>query len=208
MKFLRTTLIVGLFTAASAPCRADMGFPGMKNPHVTLSIRTSEEIPDFVFLVVREKSDWDQAKRETVTKNEGAFITLTVDQPIEVSGHRRENVELWIIAKTTAASFPSTSELLNANPPVVPKERIRLDFDESVPEWYGNDFTVNYRLVRASDDRFELVRVSWRPVNQCCVVAILIPIGFICGGFWLIRRLWRNWRKEPPRLPNPFSDEK
>jgi hypothetical protein len=76
-----------------------------------------------------------------------------------------------------------------------------------VPEWYSSEFTVNHRLVR-NGDSFELERVSWRPANQCCVVAILIPIAFIFGGFWLIRRLWRNWRKEPPRLPNPFSDEK
>jgi hypothetical protein len=48
-------LIVGLFTAASGQCRADMGFPGMKTPWVTNRISTDQDVSEFVFAILRHK---------------------------------------------------------------------------------------------------------------------------------------------------------
>ncbi|HEY3788988.1 MAG TPA: hypothetical protein VGL71_09040 [Urbifossiella sp.] len=183
---------------------ADFGFPGQKQANVTLRIHLRQPEPDQAFAIVRYRIRYDKETPNGVPENVGEFIKLSPEKPIEVHGRRRENVHLLIVSKEKAATFASANDLAESNAGI----RIPLNFDESLPEWYATKFTITYRLEPKASGQFELVRETWRPENQCCVVAILLPLATIFGGVWLVSRIWRNAKKQPPRSPNPFADEK
>jgi hypothetical protein len=187
VKLLCTTFIIGLFIIALAPCRADVVPHGQKVPTITHRITLARPCPEFVFVVVRHRLHFaNKDEPEKVAE----YAKLEPGQPLEITGrHRRESVDLLVVSRETAAKYPSAQELIQADPPVVAE--FNFGFFEFVPESHSDKLTINYRLVR-TDDRFELERISWRSEKPYWLVAILLSIGVILGGLWLVRRLWRK----------------
>ena len=189
MNVSRLWLIFAIVAMTASSARADMGTPGMKRPKLTNRISMREELPDYVFVVLKHRPYF--AKQDEPEKV-AEFVHLTIGKPIEVTGHRRQNAELFVVPRKMAANYRTALEVAEAAPRIPNAVKLSLSFDESVPAWYSDDFTIDYR-VQSSGDGIEFVRTTWRPANQCWVVCIAFPIATIFGGLWLVRR-WRRTR--------------
>jgi len=198
----RLFLSLPILLLGSTPIRADMGFPGMKQAKVAIRIQSDQTFPDHYFLIARFHRHPDPRKTEASKEYEAEYVDAG-RFPIEVHGLRREGVYLVIVPRRDGElAAKAIAESGHGG------QRIELSFDESVPEWYGKEFTINYSLRQTSASRFELDRTSWRPANQCCVVAVLIPVGCMLGGLWLIRKLWRKRKLNRTPLQDELPGQK
>lgn len=177
----------GVLLALAGSAGADVGTPGMKRPKITNRIATAEPLPDMIFIVVRHRPYFAEPSEP---EKAAEFVPLDPDHPVELTGHRRQYVDFVIVPRKIAAGFGSPLEAAEAAPRFPDASTTPLSFDESVPEWYSDEFTINYRVQpRATGNGYELVRVSWRPYKQCGVACVAMPV---VGGLWLIRRAFRS----------------
>ena len=185
MKFVASILGILL---AGAPALADMGPPpGWKRAKTTNRITTELDLRGTTLILVVHSLPFGPEYQGSVE-----FVKL----PLEKSGHYRQAAELLVLPTAVADEYGSAKAIQEAAKNRGEIQRFPLAFDEDVPAWYGTDFTINHRLERDAAGRYSLVRTSWRPANQCCVVALLVPLAFAILGIRLIRSRVRR-RREP-----------
>jgi hypothetical protein len=202
MMLARLGCCVAILLAMCAVSRADMGpiVPGTKLVHPIYRIITTESFPDHAFILNRYGIQFNQAKGVWDQFSESEYVELTPDHPIELNllgwsegpwrdGQRaKEDAYLLVVPRSLAASHPSAAELT--------KDAVALmgfSSREPVPNWYGDDITITYRIRKArKGDNLEAVRVGLDPLYQCCAISSLAALAVTLGGFWFIRRLLRR----------------
>jgi hypothetical protein len=181
MKSLAPILVLLL---AAESVHADMGFdiPGKHRAHVTVRITTQEPLDDFVVLVLNEHPLHDEPR--------AMFAELSPSNPLLITGfHHSVRRELYLVQKADlkGASAEQAYDAIKANRMPV-AFHASLSFDESVPEWYADDFVVVHRLEHDAG-RFKLVRITQSPLWQCGVICLAVPVGIILFGLWFSRQI-------------------
>jgi hypothetical protein len=181
---------------AASPALADIApslpGPGTKRASVNHSIETREDMQDYVFVVIRWNARHGRQGMEYVQLNRGQPLV-----PPDPNGYR-EGFKLVVISKVAAEPYKTVEELIAAvdakQVPVTLREDFSFD-STAVPYWADRPHVITYELRRsASGDGLEIVRTSWDPLWQWYIAALMIPLAFLLGGIWLVRRFTRRVR--------------
>lgn len=190
----RMWLALTVVLLAASSSRADMGpfLPSTKFAKVINRVEIAEEQPDYVFVLYKDLVLYNGPTRH---KQESIFVELKPGQPLEITGERRDTLELLIIPRAAAEKYSSAEGLSNA---IRTEEfatwRHRFSTIATVPEWQKSEIVINYR-VQPTSGGLEVVRTSWDPLWQWRTVVILLSLAVLLGGIWFVRRVWRTARR-------------
>ncbi len=202
---LGSVLAVAGVVVTNGSATADMIAPGLRRAKPTARISTREAFPDHLFVIYRQKSitvkDAKTGNWESRSADEAEFIELTPDQPVMISvdGSHFDRRTLIIVPRIVATPFKTALELAEASGRLNGAVWLEFPYRQDVPEWQSSEITFDYRVQRdakSPDGRLEIVRTTWDQSYQCCVVGLCLPVAFLLGGLWLIRR-WRRHRNTP-----------
>jgi hypothetical protein len=178
---------------ATSSARADMGpfLPAQAYAKVVHRIEITEEQPDYVFVVCQRFDGPPHFE----SRRESTFVYLKPGQPLEFTGERYDTAGLLIVPREVAKAFPSAAALAES---VQSGETFatqhRFTMRSTVPAWGQSEITATYRVQPAKSGGLEIVRTSWDPLWQWYIVALLVPLAFLLGGIWIVRRFTRYLR--------------
>lgn len=189
-------LLTSIMLLATSPVCADMGpyLPGQAYAKIVHRIEIAEEQPGYVFAVLSQF----QGPPHTESKIERTFVELRPGQPLEITGHRYDTAELFIVPREVAKAYADAGEQVRA---IESKQIAVVSHDfrmrATVPEWDGREITVTYRVQPRSSGGLEIVRTSWDPLWQWYIVALLVPLAILLAGVWFVRRFMGRARARP-----------
>ena len=191
---------------------AQLGVPRLQPERQTQTvspthrISVSDSFPDYVFIIYKPVYHYS-SHFGLINLSTAEYVELTPNNPIKIPAEdwHRNDQGISLIIAPKAESFRTAPELAEAVVLHQVENVVRYEFSnrEAVPDWYGTEVTINYRVQfdkTRTPTRLEVLRITTDERYQYSFVAIMMTVVAILGGQWFIRKWIRGTGSKGPEF--------